>query len=225
VVKRTRGAVLIAVGLVAAGCAPSKVGVLAQLPDPVFNTPVARQSQAPAPPPVTRKATRPSKLSPWEPRGGTSGRWECIVIHHSGGQKGGAKAFHEFHTRVRHWDELGYHFVIGNGSDTPDGHVEVGPRWRKQKHGAHCKVPGNYYNDHGIGICLVGNFEHSRPTPAQMASLEELARYLMTACQIPPEQVNTHRGITGRTACPGRKFRLAELKRRLSIPTAGSGYR
>ena len=67
------------------------------------------------------------------------------------------------HRRDNQWDELGYHFVIGNGTHTGDGQVEVGSRWGKQKHGAHCKTPDNYYNDHGIGICLVGNFENSNP--------------------------------------------------------------
>ena len=76
------------------------------------------------------------------------------------------------------WDELGYHFVIGNGRGTPDGMIEVGSRWHKQKHGAHCKTPDNYFNNHGIGICLVGDFTKRRPSAAQMASLEQLVRFL-----------------------------------------------
>ena len=217
--------VLATVGLVPAGCTGQRAGILTDLPSPLFASPAARRPQLP--PPAAELAPRSGQPgpgpNPWRPPGGISSRWECIVIHHSAGDKGGARAFHEFHTTVRHWDELGYHFVIGNGSDTPDGLVEVGSRWTKQKHGAHCKVPGNYYNDHGIGVCLVGNFENYRPTSAQMASLEHLLRFLMAACDIPLDRIRTHRGVTGRTACPGHRFPLGELERRLRASRAGAG--
>jgi N-acetyl-anhydromuramyl-L-alanine amidase AmpD len=146
------------------------------------------------------------------------------VIHHSATDTGGAARFDSAH-RGRGWDELGYHFVIGNGTDSADGAVEVGSRWDKQKHGAHCKTSGNFYNDHGIGICLVGNFQYSRPTSAQMASLAELVRFLMSACGIPLDRVYTHGGITGKTACPGRNFSLAELKAKLSAFSVAGGRR
>ncbi|GAF73536.1 unnamed protein product, partial [marine sediment metagenome] len=90
---------------------------------------------------------------------------------------------------------------------------------------AHCKVPGNFYNDHGIGICLIGNFEHTRPTAVQMRSLAALCRFLCEECQIPESQVLTHGGITGRTKCPGRNFSLAELHRRLGQTVLASSTR
>src|SRR3954454_23857013 len=64
--------------------------------------------------PEDRKAE--SRWMPREP----SDRWQCIVIHHSGGVSGGAMKFDDWH-RTKGWDELGYHFVIGNGTDTADG--------------------------------------------------------------------------------------------------------
>lgn len=157
---------------------------------------------------------------PWNPRAARiSSRWTTIVIHHSGTEGGGAKTFDKHHREQNGWDELGYHFVIGNGTATPDGFVEVGSRWHKQKHGAHCKTPDNYYNEHGIGICLVGNFDRTRPTAKQMASLERLLRYLCTACGIPPTQITTHRGVTGKTRCPGRYFSIAALRRAMTART------
>ena len=146
------------------------------------------------------------------------------MIHHSATDAGGAACFDRAH-RNRGWDELGYHFVIGNGTDTRDGAIEVGPRWTKQKHGAHCKTSDNFYNQHGIGICLVGNLEHSRPTSAQMDSLAELVSFLMARCRIPLAKVYTHGGVTGKTACPGRNFSLAALKRRLTTANAAAGFR
>lgn len=140
-----------------------------------------------------------------------SNRWTCIVIHHSASEVGGAGRFDKQH-RDKGWDELGYHFVIGNGSDTAVGQVEVGPRWLEQKHGAHCKTDDGYFNQHGIGICLVGNFENHRPDPAQLRSLARLVRYLQVQFHIPEDRLYTHGGVTGKTLCPGSQFDLAQLK-------------
>jgi hypothetical protein len=122
-----------------------------------------------------------------------------------------------YHRQVLGWDELGYHFVVGNGPPAyPDGKVFVGPRWRKQKHGAHCKTPNNYYNEHGIGICLIGNFDESYPTPSQIAALRRLCRFLMKACGFSVNKIYTHGGVTGKTRCPGKHFNLGRFKRSLS---------
>jgi len=142
------------------------------------------------------------------------------VIHHSATDCGGAARFDRHHRLNNGWDELGYHFVIGNGTDTPDGAIEVGSRWHKQKHGAHCKTPDNYHNEHGIGICLVGNFQKAPPSAAQLASLRRLAAFLMRETHIRPDQIRTHRGITGKTACPGRYFSLSALKQSLAVAAA-----
>ena len=147
--------------------------------------------------------------------------WRYIVVHHSATATGDAAKFDRSH-RDRGWDELGYHFVIGNGTDTPDGFIEAGPRWHKQKHGAHCKTPGNYYNQHGIGICLVGDFTKTEPTPRQLASLSRVVRFLTSQCRIPTRRVTTHKAITGDTACPGSNFELAALRRSLTGPATAT---
>ena len=134
------------------------------------------------------------------------------MIHHSATPFGGAARFDRAH-RERGFDELGYHFVIGNGTDTADGQVEVGPRWRAQKYGAHCRSPEDYYNEHGIGICLVGNFDLDQPTPAQTQSLNRLVKYLSRTYDIPVNRVYTHGGITGMTHCPGKNFDLRALRK------------
>ena len=150
-----------------------------------------------------------------------SDRWQCLVIHHSASDIGGAERFDQWH-RARGWDELGYHFVIGNGTDTADGQVEVGPRWMEQKHGAHCKTPDGYYNQHGIGICLVGNLDNYPPTPAQLRSLTRLTRFLCREFHIPASRIYTHGGITGKTDCPGKFFDLQDLRRRASAVSSSS---
>ena len=151
-----------------------------------------------------------------------SDRWTCIVIHHSADEDGGADKYDEIHRNEKGWDELGYHFVIGNGSQSGDGEVEIGPRWVKQKYGAHCKTNDNYYNNHGIGICLVGNFNNHPPDLAQMQSLARLVRFLCIEFKIPTSAIYTHRGVTGKTECPGKDFDLEQLKRMVAAEDAAS---
>ena len=61
--------------------------------------------------------------------------WTWIIVHHSDSDYGSAAIIDKWH-RERGFDELGYHFVIGNGTNSGDGQIEVGPRWTKQKWGA-----------------------------------------------------------------------------------------
>lgn len=158
--------------------------------------------------------------------------WSSIVIHHSASDRGSAGIFHKWHLQRGWQNGLGYHFVIGNGSDSGDGEVEVGPRWKQQIQGAHA---GNeQFNEHGIGICLVGNFDHDRPSARQMASLERLVRFLQSKCGISRNQVIGHDDVPGKdTHCPGAHFDLAGFRARLSgspssayvppVTTASSG--
>jgi N-acetyl-anhydromuramyl-L-alanine amidase AmpD len=130
--------------------------------------------------------------------------WKYIVIHHSATDGGNADEFDKMH-RARGWDGLGYHFVIDSGQGGPDGRVEVGERWRLQKWGAHTGgTPDNEYNNHGIGICLVGNFMESSPSDAQLASLKALVCDLAARYAIPPGRIIGHRDAPGAsTECPG----------------------
>ncbi len=221
----------------AGGCHGPDRGIIKQLPDPIVSPRPAKTYTytptppppvvQPSPPPVVQLRAEPPEAKPasgnptgWRPPKGFSRKWQCIVIHHSATPHGGARKFDNDHKALG-WDELGYHFVIGNGTDTANGSVEVGPRWTKQKHGAHCKSPDNYYNEHGIGICLVGNFEKQSPTAAQMSALARLVRYLMSECGIPASKVMTHAQCKA-TVCPGKFFSLAGLKRQLANPATMS---
>ena len=141
--------------------------------------------------------------------------WRYIVVHHSATHRGSAASFDDWHRNHNGWDELGYHFVIGNGSLTPDGFVETGSRWPKQKHGAHCKVGDDEtYNNWGIGICLVGNFEREQPTEAQMGALARLVDYLRVKYRIPDRCIIGH-GQVDDTLCPGGNFSFGNLFSRL----------
>ncbi|MFH1066941.1 MAG: LysM peptidoglycan-binding domain-containing protein [bacterium] len=133
-------------------------------------------------------------------------RWKYIVVHHSGTSSGSAKIFDYYHSHVRGMENgLAYHFVIGNGTDSGDGEIEVGSRWTRQLQGGHLSIDA--LNEVSIGICLVGDFEKNRPTRRQIAALVELINYLSTRNPSGPPQFTTHREIQpGHTQCPGRFF-------------------
>jgi hypothetical protein len=135
-------------------------------------------------------------------------KWQYIVLHHSGEEGGGYASIDRYHREGRGWDECGYHFVIGNGSETGDGEIEVGGRWLQQKHGAHTKPPGHpEYNEDGLGICLVGNFDESQPTARQIEACRRLLAYLQARCDVPAAGIITHGDAEGaKTNCPGRHF-------------------
>jgi N-acetyl-anhydromuramyl-L-alanine amidase AmpD len=136
-------------------------------------------------------------------------RWKYIVIHHSGTDEGSEAAFDREH-KTRGWRGVGYDFVIGNGQGVRDGLVQVTFRWEGQLEGAH--AGDKEFNDYGIGICLVGDFNRGRPTPKQMDALVGLINYLQARCHISTDHILLHRQVRrGGTECPGRNFPFYEV--------------
>lgn len=155
----------------------------------------------------------------WYPPSHLEKKWTAIVIHHSATEKGNARIFDKWHKENNHWDGVGYDFVIGNGTDSGDGQVEVTFRWKKQITGAHCGgTPGNWANEDGIGICLVGDFNQSTPSAQQMQSLTKLVRFLQQQYNIPKSHIYGHRTTPGArvTECPGKNFPMSRLKSMLN---------
>ena len=213
---------LLAAGIfVFVGCQQNHAPI-AQVPPPSFAGPTIAPRAAPAPvtaapiaPPVA-KASGPREWVPSVP----PRPWKWIVIHHSASPSGSMAVFDKEH-KAKGWDGVGYHFVIGNGTNSGDGQIEVTPRWPIQKWGAHAKTADNRFNEYGIGICLVGNFDMERPTSAQMRSLTRLVAYLMHTYHIPANNVLGHRD-TKPTECPGRYVNIAAI-RQMASAASGTG--
>lgn len=142
-------------------------------------------------------------------------QWKYVVIHHSGTSKGSAEVFEHYHRMVRGMENgLAYHFVIGNGSYTGDGEIEVGDRWLKQKAGGH--LYSEFLNQISIGICFVGDFNSDRPTARQIAACIDLIDYLRKICPGSRPKFVLHREINPRpTECPGKYFPGDALRKRL----------
>jgi hypothetical protein len=145
-------------------------------------------------------------------------RWQFIVVHNSGTRQGNARIFNYYHRNVRRMrNGLAYHFVIGNGTSSGNGEIEVGARWRRQINGGH--VHSDYLNNIALGICLVGDFNRDQPTRAQLDSCEELIRYLRLRCGKidarfasvrPHREMNPPRWATD---CPGDDFPYGWFRR------------
>ena len=151
----------------------------------------------------------------WLPPADVEKQWTAVVIHHSATENGNSAIFDRMHREENHWDGIGYDFVIGNGTNSGDGEVEVTFRWQKQMAGAHCGgTPGNWANVDAVGICLVGNFNYREPTAKQMQSLLKLVRFLKNRYGISNGSIYGHQNTPGAriTDCPGKKFPMAELK-------------
>ena len=136
-----------------------------------------------------------------------SSDWRTLTVHHSGTLQGSARLFDRDHRR-RHMGGLFYHFVIGNGTKTPAGSIELGWRWLKQ-------VKANRPYD--IQICTVGDFNQQDMSDAQFSSLVNLIRVLQEEYHIPTSSIRRHEDIKGKhTECPGSRFPFGRLLSALS---------
>lgn len=126
-----------------------------------------------------------------------------ITVHHDGMSPfydaswgGAAKRIEAI--RAAHvgqgWADIGYHYVVD-----PSGRVWQGRPLALQ--GAHVKVA----NPHNLGICVLGNFEEQRPTPAALRAVEDLVAMERSRFGVPLAQVYTHQELSP-TACPGRSL-------------------
>lgn len=137
--------------------------------------------------------------------------WTTIVVHHSAIKYGNANIYDQAHRKRGMKNGLAYHFIIGNGIDSGNGQIEMGPRWLKQQNGGH--VRSYKVNQRAIGICLVGNFEQSAPSQAQMQAFTQLTDWLTQ--EVLPHRVRFagHKDIE-QNLCPGKHFPLAQMHQR-----------
>ena len=145
-------------------------------------------------------------LPPEEPPRNPS--FTSIVLHHSATHGGSAAAFDRTH-RSR-LGGLAYHFVIGNGSGSEDGAVEIGYRWRDQIPGPHTK--NQDANMSSIAVCLVGDLQAQAPTEKQLASLLGLLEKLCRERRIAPSEIRSHREVDPETLCPGRGLPMEAIR-------------
>ncbi|MDR1190216.1 MAG: LysM peptidoglycan-binding domain-containing protein [Verrucomicrobiales bacterium] len=192
-------------------------------PPPALTATTATASGSARPPAVIRPAPEKylfvSRVRKQIDAPKISRQWKYIVVHHSGSRRGNAAIFEYDHRQRGMENGLAYHFIIGNGTDSGDGEIEVGGRWRRQVKGGHLRTEltenGVELNETAVGICLVGDFERDRPTRKQIAAVIELVNYLnrrVTAAGYARPRFTVHKVIHPRhTDCPGKNFPTAAL--------------
>ena len=130
-------------------------------------------------------------------------RWRAIYVHHSKTRRGSLPSLAS--------GGMGDHFVIGNGEESADGEIQFGQRWQYQQP---AQVPGGTLPERAISICLVGDLDHTAPTPAQVKRLAELVRDLQQNLQIPRAAVQAYHQ-PGQVAGIGRRFPGSEFAQQL----------
>ncbi|MDR2572088.1 MAG: peptidoglycan recognition protein family protein [Oscillospiraceae bacterium] len=115
-----------------------------------------------------------------------------IVFHHTANNRSVKSIDNSHNSRRQPFDGIGYHFII----DAKGNIYEGRPLEMK---GAHI-MP----NTGRIGIALIGNFEKSNPTTAQMQSTLLLTGILTTYYTI--DNIGGHRDLATGTVCPGDNF-------------------
>lgn len=211
---------LLMAGMPAGGCHRSVVPPTASIRRPPAYPEVVPPPVLSVPEPLTPDPVSPdspvdpiTKDDPWKPE--TSPRdWKYIVLHHTASDQGDVQSIHESHLKNkdrsgRPWLGIGYHFVVGNGRGMQDGEIEGTFRWKQQLQGAHAGVAE--YNQQGIGIVLVGNFEETAPTAQQVRAVKRLVRRLSRDYEIGSDHIIGHADVKA-TQCPGTHFPLAEIR-------------
>jgi len=138
--------------------------------------------------------------------------WNAVVVSLSGNDYGSLETVSTQHQRMG-LGGLGYHFVIGNGTGSPDGQIEVGFRWLHQWPAA---LPGiltmpDSHGDRAIHICLIGD-GHSPPTASQMRELTWLTQRLQARLGIDYGRV---RVVEAGPYAVGDRFPVTQLRQAL----------
>ncbi|QDU70663.1 peptidoglycan recognition protein family protein [Mucisphaera calidilacus] len=140
--------------------------------------------------------------------------WQAIIIHDSSRLRGGAASLNEAHERDGRGG-LGYHFVVGNGTETGDGEIEAGFRWRLQAQGRFLAgEEASRWHRVAIGIVVVGDADERAMTPVQRESLLRLVSSIQERFGIRSDQVHAHFGDDG---SGGKElFSLSEFRAELA---------
>ncbi len=128
------------------------------------------------------------------------GRIERITIHHDAMDAAGFSTASQARQRLTDirrahtdngWADIGYHYVID-----PTGTIWAARPVQLQ--GAHVRD----WNEHNLGVMLMGNFMHERPTAQALSSLQALIHSESARYRVPAARISTHRELAS-TACPG----------------------
>jgi hypothetical protein len=114
--------------------------------------------------------------------------------------------------KAKGWDGVGYHFVIGNGTNSGDGQIEVGAALAEAEVGrARQDASTTASTSAASASAWSATSTPSARRPRSCESLTKLVTYLMQTYHIPASR---HRPRdTKPTDCPGRYMNVAAVRR------------
>lgn len=121
-----------------------------------------------------------------------------IILHCSANKEGQdvtVEAIHKYHTNVRGWSGIGYHYYIGLDGMVYSGRPE-------NCVGAHC----TNHNSYAIGICYCGGLDKTGKskdtrTKAQKESMYKLVKMLLDKYKLKLSDVRCHYEFAAKS-CP-----------------------
>jgi len=134
-----------------------------------------------------------------------------VIMHHSLTEDSATVswgAIRRFHTEVRGWKDIGYHY--GVELVRFDYEILVG---RFEDHmGAH--TIGQ--NDNSIGVCVVGNWDKLQIPKAQWLKTLALVRDICKRYGLRASDVYGHRDFANKS-CPGLNFNMVQFREDLNL--------
>jgi N-acetylmuramoyl-L-alanine amidase len=140
------------------------------------------------------------------------GKIEYIIIHHTDRNIDFPSFIKLRHRYLRGWDDIGYHYLIGNTRPfTKNGKLYSGRS--EELKGAHTLG----YNNNSLGICLIGNYDNSFVSEKQFETLFSLLEQKIKQYNVPVNNVKGHNEFLGvDRSCPGRLVNMAYIRAVLS---------
>ena len=134
-----------------------------------------------------------------------------ILVHHSGtdddGFQNNTKAILDYHVNEKHYDDIGYNFLIEKVNN--ELVLQVGRPLSIP--GAHCRA--KHHNFDSVGICVVGNFSQENIPADYWHKLVNVISGLLLLFDIPVKNVIGHREAEPGTECPGKNIDMNALRR------------
>lgn len=129
--------------------------------------------------------------------------WTHIMIHHSLTEDSATvswPAIRRYHLNQR-WRDIGYHF----GVEFSGLEYEALIGRPLDMEGSHCKEAG--MNHKAIGVCVVGNYDYTEPSPLALDVLcQRILVPMMRIYRIPLGNIVFHRQFATYKTCPGTMF-------------------